>query len=50
MNLFKTFKGDRMELCVHIAAYYGLRRSEVVGLRWESDHFTKRLFPLTTKS
>lgn len=33
-KLFEIFKGDRMELCVHIAAYYGLRRSEVIGLKW----------------
>lgn len=38
-KLFEIFKGDRMELCVHIAAYYGLRRSEVIGLRWDAVNF-----------
>ncbi|HOC35394.1 MAG TPA: phage integrase SAM-like domain-containing protein, partial [Ruminococcus flavefaciens] len=33
-TLFETFKNDKLELIVHIAAYYGLRRSEVLGLRW----------------
>ena len=31
-NLLKVFEGDRLELVVNIAAYYGLRRSEVLGL------------------
>ena len=49
MNLFKTFEGDRMELCVHIAAYYGLRRSEVVGLRRESVNFNKKIISINHK-
>lgn len=31
-KLLEVFKDDRMELVVHIAAYYGLRRSEVIGV------------------
>ncbi len=30
-KLFEVFKGDKMELCVHIAAYYGLCSSEYFG-------------------
>lgn len=31
-ELFKVFKGDKLELIVNIAAYYGLRRSEIIIL------------------
>ena len=33
LTLFDAVSGDPLELCVKIAAYYGLRRSEVLGLR-----------------
>lgn len=33
LTLFNVISGDPMELCIKIAAYYGLRRSEVLGLR-----------------
>ena len=33
--MFAALKGSWMELPVLVAAFYGLRRSEVVGLRWE---------------
>gem|GEM_PF-54510 len=37
--LFEAVKGHRLELGVIFGAFYGLRRSEVVGLRWESINF-----------
>lgn len=37
--LFQVFKGDRIELVVYIAAYYGLRKSEIIGLKWDSIDF-----------
>lgn len=40
--LFKTVKGDPIELGVILAAFYGLRRSEVVGLKWDAIDFEKR--------
>ena len=40
--LFAAFRGDRMELVVLIAAYYGLRRSEIIGLKWSSIDFDKK--------
>lgn len=40
-NLLKVFEGDRLELVVNIAAYYGLRRSEVLGLKWDAIDFDK---------
>jgi len=39
MELIKAVKGHRLELGVILGAFYGLRRSEVVGLRWESIDF-----------
>lgn len=37
--LFEAVKGHKLELGVILGAFYGLRRSEVVGLRWESINF-----------
>jgi integrase len=38
-ELYEAVKGHRLELGVLLGAYYGLRRSEIVGLRWESIDF-----------
>jgi integrase len=48
-NLFEVFKGDRLELVVHIAAYYGLIRSEVLGLRWDAIDFTNKNITIQRK-
>ncbi|MDE6519181.1 MAG: phage integrase SAM-like domain-containing protein, partial [Ruminococcus sp.] len=34
-ELFEVFKGDKLKLVVHIATYYGLRRCEILGLKWD---------------
>ena len=47
-TLFETFKNDKLELIVHIAAYYGLRRSEVLGLRWDAIDFTNKTITIET--
>jgi integrase len=39
IELVNTAKGHKLELGVLLGAFYGLRRSEVVGLRWESINF-----------
>ncbi|NLW79132.1 MAG: site-specific integrase [Ruminococcaceae bacterium] len=41
-QLFEATKGTILELPVMIAAYYGLRRSEVMGLRWDAIDFEKK--------
>lgn len=38
-NLFKVCLGTPIESAVYIAAHYGLRRGEVLGLRWDSIDF-----------
>lgn len=38
-ELFGCIKGHRAELPILIAAYYGLRRSEIIGLKWDAIDF-----------
>ena len=38
-RLFGAAKGTRLEIPVMLAAFYGLRRSEVLGLRWDAIDF-----------
>ena len=40
-ELFDIVSGHKLELGVILGSYYGLRRSEVVGLRWESIDFER---------
>ena len=39
---FKIFKGDPAEFGVITAAFYGLRRGEVVGLKWDAIDFEQK--------
>ena len=39
-KLFEAAKGTHMEIPVFLGAFYGLRRSEVLGLRWDAVDFT----------
>ena len=40
MELLEKVKDTPLELIVNIAIYYGLRRSEVIGLKWDAIDFT----------
>lgn len=40
--LFEASKGDPLELPIILAAYYGLRRSEVLGLKWNAIDFENK--------
>ncbi len=40
--LFEKVKGDPIELGVILAAFYGLRRSEAVGLQWDAIDFDRK--------
>ena len=41
-ELFTVVKGSPMELGVIMSSYYGLRRSEVVGLKWDAIDFENK--------
>ena len=41
-KLFEISKGDPLELIILITAFYGLRRSEVLGLQWDSFDFENK--------
>ena len=41
-QLFKVIQGDLSEFGVIMAAFYGLRRSEIVGLKWDAIDFENK--------
>lgn len=41
-TLFEIVKGKKVELAVILGAFYGLRRSEVVGLKWDAIDFGRK--------
>lgn len=40
-HLFEVVKGTKLELPVLVAAFYGLRRGEVCGLKWDAIDFER---------
>lgn len=42
-KLFTAIKGTPIEIPVLLASYYGLRRSEVLGLKWDAIDFEDKL-------
>ena len=40
--LFEAAKGTKLELPILFGAFYGLRRSEAVGLKWDAIDFKKK--------
>jgi len=49
MTLFDAIQDDPLELCVKITAYYGLRRSEVLGLKWDAIDFKNKTITIRHK-
>ena len=47
--LFEVIKGDPLELIISITAYYGLRRSEVLGLKWSAIDFENKMLKINHK-
>ncbi|MVB09400.1 Tyrosine recombinase XerC [Caprobacter fermentans] len=45
-KLFQVVKGTLIELAVLLGAFYGLRRSEIVGLKWDSVDFVQKTFTI----
>lgn len=47
--LLQAIKGHPLEVPFTIAAYYGYRRSEVLGLRWDSIDFEHKMITINHK-
>ncbi len=45
-KLFEVSAGHRLELAIRFGAFYGLRRSEIVGLKWSAFDFTVNTFTI----
>ena len=41
-QLFEVFKGDPMEIPVILATFYGMRRSEALGIKWDYIDFKNK--------
>ena len=48
-NLFKVVKNMPLELIVYLTAFYGLRRSEVLGIRWSAIDFENKTITINHK-
>ena len=49
VELFRVTADDPLELCIKIAAYYGFRRSEVLGLKWSAVDFERKTLSVSHK-
>ena len=49
LRLFSVIEGDPLEPAIRIAAYYGLRRSEVLGLKWDAIDFKDKTISIRHK-
>ena len=49
MALFDAVSDDPLEICVKLAAYYGLRRSEVLGLKWDAINLQQKTISIKHK-
>lgn len=47
-ELFECLKGDKYELMYKMTAFYGLRRSELCGMKWNSIDFDKNTITLNS--
>ena len=45
-NLFSVVKSKRIEFAVILGAFYGLRRSEIVGIKWDAIDFERKTFTI----
>lgn len=46
---FEACKGHKAELALKVAAYYGFRRSELLGLKWQAIDFVKKTITVEHK-
>lgn len=47
--LFEATKHDSIAMVIQLAAYYGLRRSEVIGIRWSAIDFQRGTISINHK-
>ena len=40
-KMFEALRGNKLELPVLVAAFYGFRRGEVLGLKWDAIDFER---------
>lgn len=48
-NLFEVVKDTPLELIVYLTAFYGLRRSEVIGIKWSAIDFENKTITISHK-
>ena len=48
-HLFNAIKGHKLELAYKFLAYYGVRRSELVGIMWDSIDFINKTITINHK-
>lgn len=48
-KLFEVIKNDPMEIVILITAFYGLRRSEVLGIKWSAIDFENNTLTIMNK-
>lgn len=49
VTLFEAATEDPLEVAIKVAAYYGLRRSEVLGLKWDAIDFERKTISIRHK-
>lgn len=49
LALMRVFEDDPLDLPVQIASYYGMRRSEVLGLKWDAVDFEQNTISVRHK-
>ena len=47
--LLEVIEGNKYELPIKVAVYYGLRRSEIIGLRWQAIDFEHKTLTVNHK-
>ena len=45
-NLLNAVKEDKIEEIILLAVFYGLRRSEILGLKWDAVNFDEEIFTI----
>ena len=48
-KLLESVKGTPLETVVYLASWFGLRRGEIVGLRWSSIDLERGVLTITEK-